>query len=470
MAIITMKFGGTSMGSAEAIDKAAAIICEQIDKGDSVLVVVSAMNGMTDALLSTARNACTGDKTAHLASIENMRSRHHKASHKLVLDPHPCAVLIAELDTLFGDLTALCHSLAVLGEATPRALDRVASFGERLSARLLAARLRALGLTSTAVDATDLIVTDDNFQDASPLMDETRQRVQAGLIPMLARGETPIVTGFIGANRHGITTTLGRGGSDFSAAILGAAADTDELWIYTDVDGVMTTDPRLVAHARVLPILSYAEVGELAYFGAKVLHPKTVQPIVERGVPLRVRNTFNAVHPGTLVQPESDVVPGVVKAITIIKDVHLLSIEGRGMMGVPGIAGRTFMAVARAHASILMISQASSEQSFCCILPSNRAHAALESIKTELHAEIARRDVDRVWVQEDVVIVTAVGAGMRDQPGVAARVFGALADHGINVLVIAQGSSECSISLVVAEKDATATVNALHDLVAAPVM
>ncbi len=466
MAIITMKFGGTSMGSADAIGKAAAIVSDQVDKGDRVLTVVSAMSGTTDTLLTMARTAANGSSTAHIVSIETMRNRHHNAAHKLVTDRLQQALLIQDMNSLFDDLTSLCYSLAVLREATPRALDRVASFGERLSARLMAACLRQLGFDATAVDATELIVTDNNFQDASPIMDDTRERVQALISPMLARGALPIVTGFIGATRGGITTTLGRGGSDYSSAILGAAADTDELWIYTDVDGVMTTDPRLVASARVLPVLSYAEVGELAYFGAKVLHPKTVQPIVERGLPLRVRNTFNPEHPGTLVQPEGEIAPGCVKAVTIVKDVHLLSVEGRGMVGVPGIAGRTFMAVARANASILMISQASSEQSFCFVLPSNRTQAALASIKAELRVEIERKDVDRVWSQDDVVIVTAVGAGLRNQPGVAARVFGALADRQINVLVIAQGSSECSISLVVAEQDAAATVGALHDLVA----
>lgn len=465
MSLITMKFGGTSMGSADAMRRGAAIIGQQKALGDRVLVVVSAMNGITDGLLRVARTAATGNDTAHLVALDDMRQRHHAVARELITDMTMCAALLADIDSLFADLTALCHSLTVLSEATPRALDRMASFGERLSARLLAAYLRQQGFEASAVDATGLIVTDDNFQDASPLMTETREQVQSVLLPMLAQGQIPVVTGFIGATRRGITTTLGRGGSDFSAAILGAAADTDELWIYTDVDGVMTTDPRLVAGARVLPTLSYAEVGELAYFGAKVLHPKTVQPIVDRGVPLRVRNTFNANHPGTLVQPETEIIPGVVKAVTIIKDVHLLSVEGRGMIGVPGIAGRTFMAVARANASILMISQASSEQSFCFVLPSNRTMAALDAIKDELHAEIARRDIDRVWVQEDVVIITAVGAGMRSEPGVAARVFSALAEHAINVLVIAQGSSECSISLVVAEHDAAATVRALHDLI-----
>ncbi len=465
--LITMKFGGTSMGSADAIDKVATIICNQLDRGDQLLVVVSAMNGVTDSLLSAARSATQGDNAAHLTTIDAMRGRHEKAANTLIVDNVARAALLDDLDLLFNDLTALCHSLAVLREATPRALDRIASFGERLSARLLAARLRQLGIDSTAIDATELIVTDNNFQDASPLMDETHERVEIHVKSMITRGAVPIVTGFIGATKDGLTTTLGRGGSDFSAAILGAAIGTDELWIYTDVDGVMTTDPRLVPNARVLSVLSYAEVGELAYFGAKVLHPKTVQPIIDRGVPLRVRNTFNPSHPGTLVQPESEVSPGVVKAITIVKDVQMLTVEGRGMIGVPGIAGRTFTAAARANANILMFVQASSEQSFCFVLPGSHTRAAIESIKAELHAEIARRDVERVWAQADIVIVTAVGAGMRHQPGVAARVFTALADHTINVLAIAQGSSECSISLIVAAADATVTVNALHELTVA---
>ena len=464
--LITMKFGGTSMGSASAIDQVAAIICQQRADGDQVLAVVSAMSGTTDSLLNAAQAAVRGDTAAHLNTIETMRVRHISTAQTLITDSAELAAVSSDIEALLTDLTALCHSLDVLREATPRAMDRVASFGERLSARLLAARLRQLGVESTAIDATEVIVTDDNFQDASPLMDETRSKVQAHLIPMLSRSAVPVVTGFVGATKDGLTTTLGRGGSDFSGAILGAAADTDQLWIYTDVDGVMTTDPRLVKEARVLPVLSYAEVGELAYFGAKVLHPKTVQPIVDRGVPLRVRNTFNPTHMGTLVQPNSEIAPGVIKAITIVKDVQMLSVEGRGMIGVPGIAGRTFMATARANANILMFLQASSEQSFCFVLPSSRTPAALESIREELHAEIARRDVERVWVQEDIVIVTAVGKGVRNQPGVAARLFGALADEHVNVLAIVQGSSECSISLIVSAADASITVNALHALAA----
>ncbi len=297
-------------------------------------------------------------------------------------------------------------------------------------------------------------------------MDETRKRVQEYLVPCLESGMLPIVTGFIGATRKGIITTLGRGGSDYSGAILGAALDTDHLWIYTDVDGIMTADPRVAPTARVIPVLSYGEVGELAYFGAKVLHPKTVQPMIDRGSPVRVRNTFNPTHTGTLIQPQSEITAGAVKAVTAIKDVSLISVEGRGMVGVPGIAGRTFMAVARANASMLLISQSSSEQSFCFVIPSDRVQGTLDSIRRELRHELERKDVDRIWAKEDIVIITTVGAGMRGMPGVASRVCGALAERGINILVIAQGSSEYSISLVVAADDHVKAVQVLHNLIA----
>jgi len=467
--LITMKFGGTSMGSAQAIEQVAAIIGTQLAKGDQLLIVVSAMSGVTDTLLNAARTASRGDSATFLSTTEALRNRHFVAARELIADRPALADLLVELEVLFAELIALCHSVAILREATPRALDRVASFGERLSARLLAAHLRQLGQTATTIDATDLIVTDDNFQDASPLTAETRARVQIKAVAMARQGGIPVITGFIGATVDGLTTTLGRGGSDYSAAIIGAAADAEEVWIYTDVDGVMTTDPRLVPHAQVLSTLSYAEVGELAYFGAKVLHPKTVQPIVDRGLPLRVKNTFNPAHPGTLVQPEADTTPGVIKAVTIIKDVQMVFVEGRGMIGVPGIAGRTFSAAARVNANILMFIQASSEQSFCLVIPGSRTKAALEAITKELRHEIERKDVERVRAQAEIVIVTAVGTGMRHQPGVAARIFGALAEQAINVIAIIQGSSECSISLIVSEGDATATVTALHDLAVVPV-
>jgi aspartokinase/homoserine dehydrogenase 1 len=293
-------------------------------------------------------------------------------------------------------------------------------------------------------------------------MDATRARVVDRLIPLLDDGVVPVVTGFIGATEEGVTTTLGRGGSDYTAAILGDCLDADEVWTWTDVDGVMTADPRMVPDARVIPVLSYGEVSELAYFGAKVLHPRTIWPVVERGIPLWVKNTFNPTCPGTQVVREPETASGTVKAVTAIQGLSMVTVEGRGMLGVPGIAARTFAAVASQGASVLMISQASSEQSICFVIPTPAAPPVIRAIENELALELARRDVDRVWSLDDVVIVSVVGAGMRATPGVSARVFGALGRGNINIVAIAQGSSDCSISLVVAADAATDAVRQIH--------
>ena len=468
MSLLTIKFGGTSMGNHDAIAQAGRIITDQRAQGHRILTVVSAMAGVTDQLKQAARSSSTGDDLTHVDIVNAIRARHYETIEQLVTDDKIKKATLEEQEMLLSNLNAMCHSIAVLREVTPRGMDLIMSFGERLSARVLAAHLRDRGFASMAIDASELIVTDNNFQDAAPIVEETNQRVQEYLVPYLESGSLPIVTGYIGATRDGIITTLGRGASDFSGAILGAAINTDDLWIYTDVDGIMTTDPRIVPTARVIPVLSYGEVGELAYFGAKVLHPKTIQPVIDRNVPVRVRNTFNPTHPGTLIQPQAEITVGAVKAVTVIQAVSLVSVEGQGMVGVPGIAGRTFMASARAGVSMLLISQSSSEQSFCFVVPQASTSTVLDAVQRELKNELERRDVDRVWAREDVVIITTVGAGMRGTPGVAARVCSALSAHGINILVIAQGSSEYSISLVVQADEANEAVRALHELIVTP--
>ena len=349
-----------------------------------------------------------------------------------------------------------------MGEVTPRGIDTIAPLGERLNARVFSALLSQTGVKSCAVDASALIVTDNNFTSASPLMVPTREQVQTNLTPLMEQGLTPVVTGFIGATESGITTTLGRGGSDYTAAILGDCLDADEVWTWTDVDGVMTADPRVVPSARVIPELSYSEVGELAYFGAKVLHPKTIRPIVERGIPLWVKNTFNPGLAGTRVSGEFRRPSGALTAITAIRDLSIVNVEGRGMLGVPGIAARTFSAVARQGASVLMISQSSSEQSICFVIPTASAEQVISSIEEEVALELLRGDIDKVWAQDRIEIVTVIGSGMRETPGVSARIFGALGRAGINVMAIAQGSSEFSISLVVEAADANHAVQAIH--------
>ncbi|MFC1997988.1 aspartate kinase, partial [Chloroflexota bacterium] len=329
-------------------------------------------------------------------------------------------------------------------------------------ARVVAAALRTQLLDSQAVDATELIITDDSFQNAMPMVAETRQKLLEHLCPLLDDGVIPVVTGFIGATSEGITTTLGRGGSDYTAAILGDCLDADEVWTWTDVDGVMTADPRVVSDARVIPEVSFNEISELAYFGAKVLHPKTIRPILERDIPLWVKNTFNPSHPGTRISQKPTRVPGTITAVALIRELSMVTVEGRGMLGVPGIAARTFSAVAQTGASVLMISQASSEQSICFVVPTTTAQSVIKSLENEMSLELSRRDIDNIRAQDHVVIVTAVGAGLRDTPGVAARIFGALGNTGVNVIAIAQGSSEHSISLVVNASEGETAMQHIH--------
>lgn len=466
MSVLTFKFGGTSMGSAEIIKGASQIIIDSANEGHGVLTVVSAMTGVTNELLKSAHAAAAGDTDVFIKATAALRDRHHEAARQLVENGQAREALQAELHRLIDEFQALCRSVAILGELTNRGLDAIVSIGERLSARLMAAHLQDRGYAALPIDATRLIVTGSTFQNAVPYMDKTREQVRKQVLPLLKSGVLPIVTGFIGANEDGITTTLGRGGSDYSAGILAASVEADELWIWTDVNGVMTTDPRLVSEASVIPVLSYREVGELAFFGAKVLHPKTILPVMDQQMPILVRNTFNPTHPGTRIQPEPEITSHIAKAITIIQDVHLITVAGRGMVGVPGIAGRTFSAVAREDVNLLVISQSSSEQSMCFIVPGKDSERAVDAIKHELAREIDRRDVDDVWAQENIEIITIVGAGMRETPGVAARVFGVLAEEQINVIVITQGSSDTSLSIAVDSADARRAVQALHRLVA----
>ena len=464
MARFTMKFGGTSVGSPDAIAQVVAIVQDYKAKGHEVAVVVSAMAGVTDMLLESAAAAAARDRDAFLMISDVIQKRHQEVIDALIDSHQDRAVIAAEVQDLLSSHLELCEAAYILGEVTPRIADALVSFGERLSSRVIAACMQAHAGGVKQMDSDAYIVTDNQFGDADPIWDETEARIVGDLRTELEAGVTPIITGFIGATPDGTLTTLGRGGSDFSAAIFAAFLECDELIIWTDVDGVMTTDPRLDQRARVLPYVSYQEIGELAFYGAKVLHPKTVQPIINRGIPLRVRNTFNPDHPGTLVGARAQASATVIKAVTGIRDVSMLTVSGRGMLGVPGIAGRTFLASANAGANILMISQSSSEQSFCFTVVDPLAQAVKAAVETELQREILHNNVDSVDVLSDIVIITVVGSGMRGTPGVAGRVFSLLGEHRINVLAIAQGSSECSISFIIAEQDLERAVGELHSL------
>jgi aspartokinase/homoserine dehydrogenase 1 len=463
---LVMKFGGTSVGTPEAMAQTAQIVARQRALTSRLIVVTSALSGVTDLLLGSATAAARGETDAYNQAIQAVRNKHETVLKALISDRARQEEVRGELTLLILDFANLCQAIAVLGEATPRALDAVASLGERMAVRLLAAQLENAGVSAQYVESNRLIVTDDNFQSAHPDLPATQMATRAVLNTFLDQGIVPVVTGFIGATRTGVTTTLGRGGSDYTAALLGATLPADEVWIWTDVDGVMTADPRIVPSAATVEELTYREVSELAYAGAKVLHPKTIRPVIEAGIGLRVLNTFNPDHPGTrLVSdlPISD--RNIAKSVTAIRGQSLITLEGRGMLGVPGVAARTFGAIAATGTSVTLISQASSEQAICFAVPVEAAEKVTTNLQNEFFREIQRKDIDRVWATSEVVIATVVGEGMKSTPGVAGKVFNALGEKGINVMAIAQGSSEVSISFVLKVEDVRPAVQALHDMV-----
>ena len=466
---LVMKFGGTSVGSAQAMRDTADLILRAQEQWGQVVVVASGMGSkpvkVTDLLLRGAQTAVAGDGDTYQDVAEQLQLVHYEAIDELLQPDGERQKILAENSAFISRFSALCQAVHVLGELTPRALDAISGMGEQMSVRILAAYLRQMGHTAQALDATELIVTDDNFQNATPLLALTEGKAVERLRPLFANNTIPIITGFIGATSQGITTTLGRGGSDFSAAILGQVLQADEVWIWTDVDGVMTADPRLVPDAQSISSLTYREVSELAYYGANVLHPKTMRPCIENGIPLRIKNTFNPDHPGTVIVPQRAESNGAIKAVTAIKDLSLITVEGKGMIGIPGIAARTFGAVARSQISVLLISQASSEQSICFATPQAAAPLVIAGLESEFAAELKRRDIDSIWAMETVSIITIVGAGMRHTPGIAGRIFTALGANRVNVIAIAQGSSECSISVVVDADDTAAAVGHIHALI-----
>lgn len=463
---LVMKFGGTSVGSVEALSAAARIVHEARREWTQVVVVTSAMSGATDLLLEQARRAAGGDISLLDEAASRLFARHDEALHELIGDAVRRAEVLEQIRKMISRFVDLCQAIAVLGEATPRALDAVASLGERMSAPMLAAILEEHGIPSCAVDASTILVTDDRFQNAHPNLEQSRPKVQAALLPLLEEGRTPVVTGFIGASPQGVVTTLGRGGSDYSAALLGILLPADDVWIWTDVNGVLTADPRLVPQARTLPEISYREMAELAYYGAKVLHPKTIRPLIEAGIGLRICNTFNPSHPGTRVyRDETRQSAGVIRAVTAIPRQRLIVIEGRGMMGVPGVAARVFAAVASTETSVPLITQASSEQSICFAVPGESAKVVLGALEKAFTLELMQRDIDRIWASEEVAILTVVGAGIRDTPGIAGQVFGRLGSGRINVLAIAHGSTDVSVSMVVDHREMARAVSALHQLI-----
>lgn len=455
-----MKFGGTSVGAVPQIDRAARIV--QSMRESKPVVILSAMGGVTDLLLQAGEAAVSGQVQVRDDKLWEIRSRHDQAINELFKDR---SVAVALQDTermIWEEIQKVFTGVSLLREMSARSRDLISSFGERLIVPIFARYLTQLGMEAEPVDARELIITSEESEFLLVDFEETRKRCQR-LTRMSKSNVVPVVTGFICATPAGVTTTLGRGGSDYSASIIGACLKSEEIQIWTDVNGVMTADPRIVPDARVLDRVSYKEAAEMSYFGAKVLHPKTIMPAVDENIPIRIKNTFAPEMPGTIISAESPTHQYGVKTVASITGLMLVSVEGRGMIGVPGVAGRVFTTTARNRISVLMFSQGSSEQHISIVVSKQDGENAVKALRREFETEIERRRIDRVAAISDIAIIALVGEGIKGVPGVAARAFGVLGTANINIQMIAQGSSELNLSIVVRQKDAPRSVQLIHE-------
>ncbi len=456
-----MKFGGTSVGSAARM-KAAADLIGKYAATRPVVAVVSAMSKITDLLLDTTRLAESDDQAGIDGNFAQLESRHLEAAKELV-PASEFAAVSEQIAELIGEFRRIVSGMQMLGYRPARAVDEAIAFGERLSALLVSSHLRSRGLKAEAVNAAEAIVTDAVFNNASPLIGATREKAQARIMPILREGAIPIVTGFNGATVEGWPTTLGRGGSDFSASILAAALDATELWIWTDVDGIMTADPRLVPDAKLLEEITYSEAAELAWAGAKVLHPRTLAPLVERGIPVWSKNSFSPEKPGTCIVPKLTAGNSGAKAVTSMANVALVSLEpaSAAVSGVH-IMGRALDALDRVNVEILALSSSSYRQSFCFLVRSDEIEKSVEALKVALSLEFAHGYINDVAVDRNVGLLAVVGEGMRGTQGLAGRIFTAISREKVNVIAIAQGSSELTISIAVRRDGLEKAVRAVH--------
>jgi len=455
-----MKFGGTSVGSAERM-RAAAKLSAGYKRKRPVVIVVSAMSGVTDLLIETTKHAEAGDNAGRNANIRKLEERHVQACRELLPASKQKPVL-AGIRELVGEFDRITHGMLMLNDRPPRSVDEAIAIGERLSALMIAAFLNSAGTKAEAINAAEVIVTDAVFGSASPLMDQTTVKARKLLGPLIRSGVLPVVTGFNGATADGRPTTLGRGGSDFSASILAAALGARELWIWTDVDGIMTADPRLVPDATVLEEVTYREAAELAYNGAKVLHPRTLAPLVARKIPVWSKNSFAPEKPGTKIVPRIHSLKGA-RAVTSLAKVALVSLEpAHATLNGALVMARALDALARANVEVLSLSSSSYRQSFSFLVRSEERDRAVEAMESALALELAHGYLRPIDVDEQVGLLAVVGEGMQGTPGLAGRIFTAISRERINIIAIAQGSNELTIAIVVRRDGLEAAVRAVH--------
>ena len=452
-----MKFGGSSVRDADRIRNVASIIKSEAVK-DDIAVVLSAMKGITDGLINCAVLAEQGDLSYKTAAAEI--SNRQKATFRELIAEGTETPAFEALEQMLTELNEILLGVSMVKECSKRSMDLIVSFGERMNNSVVAAYLRSTGFEAEFVDTREIILTDSSYGSARVDYKESYSRIRTRLAE--AAG-VPIITGFIGANEEGVTTTLGRNGSDFTASIIAGAAGASACEIWTDVDGVLSADPRTVERAFVIPEVSYKEAMELSYFGAEVIHPYTMIPAVDKNIPILIKNTMNPTAPGTVIARDITPHNRPVTGIASIKDIALINIEGSGMIGTPGIASRVFGALADAGINVIMISQASSEHSICLVFRELQAERALEALNKELAVQIKNKRIEQIVVRKNLEIISVIGENMIGTPGIAGRIFSALGACGVSIQAIAQGSGERNISFVIDSEDHDKALNTVHD-------
>ena len=454
-----LKFGGSSVGSVDAINQMVAIVVNNTNKPS--IVVVSAMSGITDQLLMLAQTAANGNE-AYKTIIQSIEQKHLDVVRALLPIQQQSATL-SLVKQLTNELEANCEGLFMLKELSMRMQDKIISYGELLSSRIISATFASKGIQQQWVDSINLIKTNSNFYNAAVDKDLTYKSIQTYFAAPENKFDLYIAPGFVSSDEQGNTTTLGRGGSDYTGAIYAAALDVAVFEIWTDVSGMMTADPRMVQNAKEIPEISYQEAMELSHFGAKVIYPPTIQPVMQKNIPVRIKNTFDPKHIGTIIKNESAADKSFIRGISSIKDICLLSLEGSGMVGIPGFSKRLFDALAKKQINIILITQSSSEHSICVGVNMQDAHQAKIAVDAEFEQEINTHKVEPLIIEKEVSILALVGEQMKSHPGVSGKMFGVLGRNGINVRAIAQGSSEKNISAVIATQDVRKAINVLHE-------
>lgn len=457
---LILKYGGTSISKSKDIQNIAKNI-QKLSKQNQVAVVCSAVNETTDTLIEISQQIQKDKKNEAKKLANQIMDVHKKLAKDTIVKPANKKKLLASLDDDLSELIELVDGMVLLGEVTSRSLDYLISFGERLSIKIVSSAIADLGRKSVPLTGKEAgIVTDSNFGESKPLMDTTRLRVLKIVEPLLENKTVPVIGGFAGADQHGRITTFGRGGSDYTATIIASCIKADEVWLMSDVDGMMTADPKIVKNAKILKEVSYVEAIEMALFGAKQIHPRTFEPLLTKKIPMRIRNTFSLDNPGTLVTASpNEETKKTVKCVSTIRHNGLIDIRGGSMVGSPGTAAKIFTTLANAGVNVMMISQNPSESSITIVVKNTDLDKAVSALEMELLGKI----IKKLEVTTDVAIIALIGSGMRGTIGVASRVFGSIAKRNVNVVMITQGSSELNLAFVVKDSESEQAVKALHD-------